>query len=70
MSGQRKRPLALRQASAYYRLARKAERAGNWRQAEQYRRTADRKVDENRRNAARKAEREAQPASPFKRSIR
>ena len=47
------RPLKLRRASAYYRLAAKATRAGNYVQARHYRGLADRLVDENRRDTER-----------------
>ncbi len=47
------RPLLLRQASAYFRLAAKAERAGHYTKAEHYRGIAERKVTENQRNVAR-----------------
>ena len=50
------RPLRLRQASAYYRLAAKADRAGQHRQGDHYRGVADRLVAEHRRETeARKA---------------
>lgn len=52
----RKRPFRLRQASAYYRLAAKADRAGQYRQGTHYRGIADRLVDRERR------EREARAA--------
>lgn len=45
----RKRPALLSQASAYYRNAAKAERAGNYHEADRFRGIADRKVAEHRR---------------------
>lgn len=45
----RQSPL-LAQARAYYRLAAKADLAGNFRQADIYRSHADRLVERNRRN--------------------
>ena len=44
------RPLRLRQASAYFRLAAKADRAGNAVQARHYRDVADRLVAQERRD--------------------
>jgi hypothetical protein len=44
-----RRSQRLSSASAYYRLAAKADRAGNHRQAETWRNHADRLVDEDRR---------------------
>lgn len=46
----RKQPRRLASARAYYRLAAKAQRAGQHRSAEFYRRQADRLVEEERRN--------------------
>jgi hypothetical protein len=56
--GKTKRPLTLRRASAYYRLASKAERAGNYTGGAHYRKIADRLVRENqaRKLAARRPE--------------
>ena len=52
----KKRPMRLRQASAYWRLAQKARRAGEWAQAEQYQKIGDRKLREHHaQNRARKA---------------
>ena len=51
------RPLKLRRASAYYRLAAKAERASNYRQASIYRDIADRLVESNRRDTERARQR-------------
>jgi hypothetical protein len=68
MSGQR--PLALRQASAYYRLAAKAERAGNYRGAERYRAIADRRVAEHRREVERRAARAAADAAWRAKNVR
>jgi len=68
MSGQR--PLALRQASAYYRLAAKAERAGNYRGAERYRAIADRFVDSNRRERERRAAKAAADAAWRAKNVR
>jgi hypothetical protein len=53
----RKRPIRLSQASAYYRLAAKAERAGNYKQAGVYRNVANRKVAEERRERERRTRR-------------
>lgn len=53
----RQRPLKLRRASSYYRLAAKAERMGLYRDADRYRKMADRLVDENRRDRERAAKR-------------
>jgi hypothetical protein len=46
------RPLMLRRASAYYRLAAKAMKAGEWASASHYGKLADRLVAENRRQQA------------------
>jgi hypothetical protein len=46
----RKRPALLAQASAYFRLAAKADRAGNHAQGARYRKIADGKVAQHRRN--------------------
>jgi hypothetical protein len=49
MTKTRKKPSArLKSARAYYRLAAKADRAGQFRQAESYRKLADRFVDQDR----------------------
>lgn len=56
MTKTRKKPSArLKSARAYYRLAAKADRAGQSRQAEGYRKVADRKVAEDRRERERLA---------------
>ena len=62
------RPLLLRQASAYYRLAAKATKAGQYKQAEFYRGVADRKVAQNRRDREALARRfkPETPTSPSK----
>jgi hypothetical protein len=53
MTGRRKPvPAALSQARAYWRLAAKAERAGQYAQADSYRKTADRRHAEYLRNKA------------------
>jgi hypothetical protein len=49
MTTRRKMPALLASARAYYRLAAKAEKAGNYREAGRYRGLADRKVREHRR---------------------
>lgn len=46
----KRQPALLAQARAYYRLAAKAERAGQYQQADTYRRLADQRVERNRRN--------------------
>lgn len=48
MTPHKQRPLHLRQASAYCRNAAKAEKAGNFSKAAQFRPIADRKVEEDR----------------------
>lgn len=48
----RQRPFKLRQASAYYRLAAKADRAGDYCTGRHYRAIADRRVAENQRDVA------------------
>jgi hypothetical protein len=53
------RPLRLRQASAYFRLAAKADRAGNDVQARHYRGVAERLVDQERRDRERRRARGA-----------
>jgi hypothetical protein len=50
-------------ARAYYRLAAKFDRAGNRRQAEHYRKVADRLTDEVRRDREHRAERVAAEAA-------
>jgi hypothetical protein len=57
----KQRPLKLRRASAYFRLAAKADRAGNYIQARQYRDIADRLVESNRRDQEALARRRAAP---------
>lgn len=42
-----KRPLRLRQASAYWRLAAKFRRAGKWVEAAHYQKIGDRKLREH-----------------------
>lgn len=49
-AARKKRPALLSQASAYYRLAAKADRAGNHTEAARYRGIADRRVAQHRRN--------------------
>lgn len=49
----KKRPLKLRRASAYFRLAEKSRRAGEYKAADRYRDMANRLVDQNRRDAER-----------------
>lgn len=51
-----KRPLRLRQASAYFRLAAKADRARQYPQAKLYRELAERLVAQNRRETDKLAE--------------
>lgn len=46
----KQRPWKLRQASSYFRLAAKADRAGQHKQAEFYRDRAERLVRENQRD--------------------
>jgi hypothetical protein len=46
----RKQPALLAQARAYYRLAVKAERAGQYRLRDHYRSLADQRVARHRRN--------------------
>jgi hypothetical protein len=53
------RPLRLRQASAYFRLAAKADRAGNDVQARHYRDVAERLVATERRERERRQARGA-----------
>lgn len=56
-----KRPQKLSQASAYYRLAAKADRAGQSTQAAHYRRIADRFVVEHQRQKAYLDSRKSKP---------
>ncbi len=49
MPPRRTRPVLLSQASAYFRLAAKADRAGQFTQGEHYRAVAERKVAQHRR---------------------
>lgn len=72
MATRKRRPYLLNQASAYYRVAAKAHRAGRYTEAEYYRRLADRMVERNRaqqastkaRDAARAAYYESRKATP------
>jgi hypothetical protein len=50
-------------ARAYYRIAAKFQRAGNYKQAEHYRKVADRLTDEVRRDREHRAERAAAEAA-------
>lgn len=43
----KKRPMRLRQASAYWRLAQKARQAGKWADGEQYQKVGGRKLREH-----------------------
>lgn len=58
-----KRSARLNSARAYYRLAAKAERAGQSKQAEHYRDVANRLVDQDRRDREYRAERAAAQAA-------
>ena len=54
-----RQPRKVASARAYYRLARKADIAGQTRTADRYRDKADRLMDSHHREQARKVEREA-----------
>jgi hypothetical protein len=56
----------LASARAYWRLAWKARRAGNWKQGESFQKAGDRLYDQYRREEDRKAERQAAEAKYWK----
>lgn len=58
-----RRPARLNSARAYYRLAAKAARAGQYRQSERYTRVADRLVADQRHHTEARKQREAADAA-------